>query len=470
MSLIFAKVVNMSISAGILILAVILVRLLFRKLPRKIFIIVWILVMIRLVCPLTIFNSLSPVPDDFFSGHTSNTKITGDTEWQGKWSEQSEVPAGKDDPGADAAAPAFDTFRLLSIVWAAGAAAILAGAAIKAAKLRRTVKDAVNYRDNVYLSSGIKTSFVLGVFDPKIYVPSIVGTEQRRYMIDHESEHIRHRDHLLKLLFYVILSVHWFDPLVHIAYHLFSEDLEMACDERTIEKQDAEYRANYLQTLLDCGISSSIMSFGTLSFGNVGIKRRIERIMNYKKTKTITIIVFAVVFVALVFFLMTNNATAAENAEAPEDYDDYVHMVIRDADGKIVEETYIYQPEATRPSEPLTDLPEYGSVSAEDVQQYDKLIRIRDEVLREGVSRSSGELGDPVFAVCEGEVISSDRDGAYGLCVTIKDNDGRTWKYGHCCELIAKAGDHVSFGDPIAYIGSTGLIESPGLIIRIVEQ
>ena len=470
MSLIFAKVVNMSISAGILILAVILVRFLFRKLPRKIFLIAWMLVMIRLVCPFTVTNSLSPVPSDFFSGHTSNTKIAGDTEWQGKWSEQSEVPAGKDDPGADAAAPAFDTFRLLSIVWAAGAAAILAGAAIKAAKLRRTVKDAVNCRDNVYLSSGIKTSFVLGVFDPKIYVPSIVGTEQRRYMIDHESEHIRHRDHLLKLLFYVILSVHWFDPLVHIAYHLFSEDLEMACDERTIEKQDAEYRANYLQTLLDCGISSSIMSFGTLSFGNVGIKRRIERIMNYKKTKTITIIVFAVVFVALVFFLMTNNATAAENAEAPEDYDDYVHMVIRDADGKIVEETYIYQPEATRPSEPLTDLPEYGSVSAEDVQQYDKLIRIREEVLREGVSRSSGELGDPVFAVCEGEVISSDRDGAYGLCVTIKDNDGRTWKYGHCCELIAKAGDHVSFGDPIAYIGSTGLIESPGLIIRIVEQ
>ncbi|MBR6236159.1 MAG: peptidoglycan DD-metalloendopeptidase family protein, partial [Firmicutes bacterium] len=260
---------------------------------------------------------------------------------------------------------------------------------------------------------------------------------------------------------------HWFNPLCHLAYHLFSEDLEMACDERTIEPRDAEYRAKYLQTLLDCGISLLTLRFGTLSFGTVGIKRRVERIMSFKKTKGITIAFFAVVCLSLVFFLMTNNAAAA--GKPSEDHDDYVHVVIRDGNGNVVESVDVYQPDALSPPEPLPDLPDHGSVSSEDPEKYDALLKIREEILTEGVYRSSGELGDPVFAVCEGEVISSERDGGYGLCVTIKDNDGRIWKYGHCSKLTFEKGDYVSFGDLIAYVGTTGLIEKPGIIISIVK-
>ena len=260
MSPVLVKTINMSISSGILILAVILVRLLFRKLPRKIFIIAWILVMIRLVCPFTISNALSPVPADFFSGNVSGTETAGETEWQGNVPDHSDIPADKERPESTEPESALDTGILFCIIWAAGAAVILAVAAVRTGRLRKTVGDAEHYQENIFVCADIKTSFVLGILRPRIYVPSAIGEKQRSYIIDHKEEHIKYRDHLLKLLFYIILAVHWFDPLVHIAYHLFSEDLEMACDERTVEGQDSQYRVDYLQTLLDCGISSSIMS------------------------------------------------------------------------------------------------------------------------------------------------------------------------------------------------------------------
>ena len=467
MSLIFAKVVNMSISAGILILAVILVRFLFRKLPRKMFLIAWMLVMIRLVCPFTISNALSPVPADFFSGNVSGTETAGETEWQGNVPDHSDIPADKERPESTEPESALDTGKLFCIIWAAGAAVILAVAAVRTGRLRKTVGDAEHYQENIFVCADIKTSFVLGILRPRIYVPSAIGEEQRSYIIDHEEEHIKYRDHLLKLLFYIILAVHWFDPLVHIAYHLFSEDLEMACDERTVEGRDSQYRADYLQTLLDCGISSSIMSFGTLSFGSIGIKRRIERIMNYKKTKSITIAVFTVVCLALVFFLMTNNAVEAKDSIDPNEHGG-TRVVIRDASGTVVE-SYNLGDSGLDATVPSTDFPEYDPVSGEDREKYGGLQQIREETLKEGVYRSSEEYGDPIYAVCEGEVISSERDGGYGLCVTIRDDNGRIWKYGHCSELVAKTGDYVSFGDHIAYIGMTGLIEKPGVIIRIVQ-
>lgn len=466
MSLIFAKVVNMSISAGILILAVILVRFLFRKLPRKIFLIAWMLVMIRLVCPFTVTNSLSPVPSDFFSEHLSNAEIAEGTEWNGG-TNRSDIPADPEQPAPSDPVTGISINIIICSIWLAGAVSISAAAVVRTLRLRKSVEDSEQYNDNVYICDGIKTSFVIGVLDPRIYISSAISEEKRGYIIDHEKEHIKHLDHLAKLLFYIITAVHWFNPLCHLAYHLFSEDLEMACDERTIEPRDAEYRAKYLQTLLDCGISLLTLRFGTLSFGNVGIKRRVERIMSFKKTKGITIAFFAVVCLSLIFFLMTNNAAAA--GKPSEDHDDYVHVVIRDGNGNVVESVDVYQPDALSPPEPLPDLPDHGSVSSEDPEKYDALLKIREEILTEGVYRSSGELGDPVFAVCEGEVISSERDGGYGLCVTIKDNDGRIWKYGHCSKLTVEKGDYVSFGDLIAYVGTTGLIEKPGIIIRIVK-
>ena len=463
MSLVLLKIINMSISAGILILAVILVRSLFRKIPRKIFIVAWILVMIRLVCPLSVTNPLSPVPGSFIGGNTTITGITDDSALPGSQTENKAEPADAGQPEPAAPALVLDTCKLVFVLWTAGIAVILAKAGIKTARLRKTVKDPVRYQENVYLCRGIKSSFILGIVRPGIYIPSSVGDEHLRYIIDHEKEHIQHRDHLIKLLFYVIVAVHWFNPLCHIAYHLFSEDLEMACDERTIDRRDAQYRANYMQTLLDCGLVSSAPGIEALSFGSIGIKRRVERIMDNKKAGKTAVAAFAIVCAALVFFLMTNNAAAADSSKDPENIDQTKYVTIRDSKGDIVEEYVVEVEGALMP-------PQIVTVSEDHADpQYDALAVIRDTVLREGVYRSSAKQGDPVFAVEEGKVISSGYESLYGYCVTVLDSEGRIWKYGHCSALAAKEGDSITAGSLIGYAGTSGLTTDPAVIIKIVK-
>ncbi len=462
MNLVFTKIVNMSISAGILISAVILIRLLSKKIPRKIFIIVWILVMIRLVCPVSFSNTLSPVPGEFCLGNTlkdGSSGITNSPEQPGSEAGQTETQAV---PATHAST--LDNNRIFCALWIAGMVIILTKAGIKTLKLRRTVKEANNIRDNVFLSPKIKSSFVLGIVRPRIYIPSSLGKEYLRYVIDHEKEHIIHGDHLLKFLFYIIVAVHWFNPLCHMAYHMFSEDLEMACDERTLNRRDTEYRANYIQTLLDCEIYSSALSIGTLSFGSIGIKRRIERIMSYKKPGIISLAVFACICFALIFFLMTDNAAAAEIKNESPDYDDGMHMAIRDANG---EEFEAIEVEDAGQLE-LPESPAYNDNYTS--MQYDSLSDIREEVLKEGVYRCDVEKGEPFFAVCDGRVISAKYEKAYGYCVTIEDDEGRLWKYGHCSKLTAKEGDSISIGNLIAYTGISGLTPVPAVIIRIVKQ
>ena len=462
MSLFFLRIVNMSISAGILILAVILVRALFLNIPRKIFIVLWILVMIRLVCPLSVANPLSPVPGDFFSGNTAGTGAADYSKWPSGQAENTEIPT---DPGRTApvvSSAGLDVTKMLCIVWIAGAAAILAKAGIKTARLKRTVRDAVMYQEDVYLCPGIKSSFILGIIRARIYIPSSIGDEHLSYIIDHETEHIRHWDHLFKLLFYVIMAGHWFNPLCYIAYHLFSEDLEIACDERTNDCRDVQYRAGYMQTLLDCSSYSSDPRVATLSFGTVGVKGRVKRIMNNKKMRKGTIVVFAIVCIAMVFFLMTNKAAAAEGSKLSDDIDESMSVVIRDASGNVVEtieQEDIGQLESTVTSdhEKHTDT------------QYDSLIKIREEVLREGVYTCSAENGEPVYAVFEGKVVSAEYESLYGFCVTVLDSESRTWKYGHCSELTAKQGDSISTGDLIAYAGTSGITPEAAVIIRVFK-
>ena len=463
MSSVLCRILNMSVFGGILILAVILLRLLFRRIPRRIFIIAWILVMIRLVCPFSIPNELSPLPEDLFAAGRADTGIEDHYVLPGSRTESIDGRSEEGQTGPADPAPASGIYKGLYVLWIAGIAAILAKACIKTVKLRRKVSNAVSYRENVYLCPDIRSSFILGFARPGIYIPSSAGSDQLRYIIDHEKQHIAGRDHVVKLLFYIIAAVHWFNPLCHIAFRLFSEDLEMACDERTIARRDAQYRANYMQTLLDCGMYSTVPGAGTLSFGSIGIKRRVERIMNNKKTGKVTIAAFAAVCAALVFFLMTGNAAAADVPEVPEDFDETKYTVIRDAGGEIVEAFNTSEPEHLEPPRKTENK------GAHTDPQFGSLAEIREEVLRNGVFRSSAKQGDPVFAVSEGTVVSAKFESPYGHCVTVKDAEGRTWKYGHCSELIAKEGVAVKTGDLIAYAGSSGITPGPAVIIKIVK-
>ena len=196
----------------------------------------------------------------------------------------------------------------------------------------------------------------------------------------------------------------------------------------------------------------------------VGIKRRVERIMNDRKTGRITFGVFVITCAALVFFLMTNNVAIADDKDGLADIDPSRFMVIRAADGTVVEafetEEEGYLEPAAIPPHSIT-----SSVQAED------LLLIKEEVLREGVYRSSATLGEPVHALSTGVVVDAgfSHGSGFGYCVTIEDEDGRVWRYGHCCELVVAGGDNVVAGDLIAYAGVSGYASEPTVDIRVVR-
>ena len=460
MNPVFAKILNMSLGGSILILAVILIRVLFARIPRRALILLWILVMIRLICPLSITNPMSPVPGDLFGIENGSEDLTNGAD-NGKES----IAQGSSIRGYS---------DLLCFVWASGVAVVFAASGIKTAKLRKAVRGAECCNDNVYLAPAISSSFVLGIFKPKIYVPAAVVPWQRKYIIDHEKTHIRCGHNLIKLLFYAALAVHWFNPLCHIAYRLFSEDLEMACDERTVSGQDSAYTANYVQTLLDSSKISSLVGINMLSFGSVGVKRRIERIMDRKKISIVVIAAFAVSCIAFVFFLMPSSASGASMGLDDGGLVGASQTIIQDADGNITEVIDDGDPEELQPSQVaviekyhVNEAPHHEEIRSEEDQS--SLHGVRETVLRDGVYRKNAVYGEPVYAVCQGTVVSSRFESPYGNCVTIVDNDGLTWKYGHFSELAAKEGDAISVGNVIGYAGTSGITAGPAVLIRIVK-
>lgn len=280
------KILHMSIYGGILILAVLLIRALFAEIPRRLMLVVWVLVIIRLMCPFSVSNSLSPVPSTFFHAE-QRVEGTINAGERSDWStEDIKLSIAQDGPVSE---DTIEFVSLLFAVWLVGMAVVLGTAEMKCARIRKSVRDAVCWRENVYLCPHIRDSFVLGLIHPRIYIPSSIGREHLDYIIDHEREHIRQKDHLLKFMFYIAMAVHWFNPLCRLAYARFSGDLEVACDERTLRRRDAKYKADYMQALLDCGSFSASLGMETLSFGRIGMKGRVERIMNERKTGKITL-------------------------------------------------------------------------------------------------------------------------------------------------------------------------------------
>ena len=322
MSHVFLKVVDLSLNASLLIFAVLLFRLLMKRIPRNFFVILWALVMLRFLCTLPVssrFHTLynETIPEALSSLEAYSAEAIDNMIEQTNLS-QYRAYTETGIPLTQVIRPVLK--ELLACLWLVGTVIFLLNTCIKTIRLRINVKGAVNLRDNVYICSGIRQSFVLGIVKPKMYIPATLGEERTEFVLEHEKEHIRHGDHIFKLFFYLILMVHWFNPLCHIAYKLFSEDLEIACDERTIKSKNMEYRANYLQTLLDCTAFESNLTLGLLSFSDGGIKGRIKRIMAYKRPGIVELAIWVMACLIPVFFLMTNDFVSLAKAEASSSY------------------------------------------------------------------------------------------------------------------------------------------------------
>ena len=303
---VFLKLVNLSISASWLILAVLVLRFVLKKAPKWVMPLLWGVVALRLVCLFSIESALSLIP----SAETIPSEIVTETREPVLYEQATldivtnpTLPSAAEVPVGVSRQQAQVDFNIYSVLWLAGMAALLVHALVSAGKLKRKLATAILLRDNIYESEFVDSPFVFGVVKPNIYLPMHMDEGAAAYVIAHEHAHLARRDHWWKVLGYLVLALHWFNLLVWVAYILFCRDIELACDEKVVKGLDGAARADYSQALLSCAAPKRAVAACPLAFGEGNIKMRVKSALHYKKPAfwVAAAAVLAVVIVAVCF-------------------------------------------------------------------------------------------------------------------------------------------------------------------------
>ena len=309
MSELFLKIVNMSISASWAVVAVLALRFCLKKAPKWVNVLLWGIVAMRMVFPFSIESVLSLIP----SAETISPTIM----MEQSPSVQTGVPAlnhvinpvisGSFTPAPGASAnPLQIWIPVLAGIWLFGIAALFLYSAVSYWRLRRKVCEAVILRGNIYQSEKVGSPFVLGIIRPKIYLPYHMDSREMDHVIAHEQTHIRRRDHWWKPLGFLLLTIHWFNPLMWLSYVLLCRDIELACDEKVIREMGNEQRADYTQALVACSVGRRVIAACPLAFGEVGVKERVKSVMNYKKPAFWIVLASVIVCAAAAVCFLTN--------------------------------------------------------------------------------------------------------------------------------------------------------------------
>ena len=306
MNELFLKIINMSISASWLILAVLILRLVLKQAPKWVNVLLWGIVAVRLICPFSFKSALSLIPsaetfpEKIISGPSFDIQ-TGISpvdnrinDYLGDWYfEGVTVPANNGN----------NIMTILTIVWTIGILLLVAYTVISYWRLHREIDIAVRCKDNIFQSENVSSPFVLGIINPRIYLPFSMNEQDLEHVVAHEQAHIRRKDHWWKPLGFLLLTIYWFNPLMWLAYVLLCRDIELACDEKVIKKLGNEQRADYTQALVACSVNRRMIAACPLAFGEVGVKDRVKSVMNYKKPAFwgVVLAVIACVIVAVCF-------------------------------------------------------------------------------------------------------------------------------------------------------------------------
>ena len=309
MSELFLKIINMSISASWLILAVLILRLVLKKAPKWVNVLLWGIVAVRLICPFSFESALSLIPsaetfpEKVISGPSFDIQTgispvdnrindyLGDRYFEGVT-----VPANNGN----------NIMTILTIVWIIGILLLVAYTIISYRRLHREIDTAVHYKDNIFQSENVSSPFVLGIINPRIYLPFSMNEQDLEHVVAHEQAHIRRKDHWWKPFGFLLLTIHWFNPLMWMAYVLLCRDIELACDEKVIKELGNEQRGDYTQALVACSVNRRMIAACPLTFGEVGVKERVKSVMNYKKPAFWVIIIAVIVCVGVAVCFLTN--------------------------------------------------------------------------------------------------------------------------------------------------------------------
>ena len=312
MNKLFLKIINMSISASWLVLAVLLLRFVLKKAPKWVNVLLWGIVAVRLAFPFSIESALSLIPsaETIPPNIGMNTTPTINSGINAINNAVNPIISQSNTPMAGASVnPLQITIGIFEYIWIFGMIALALYTAISYWRLHRKVDTAVRYKDNIFQSENVKSPFVLGIIKPRIYLPFNMNGQDLEHVVAHEQAHIHRKDHWWKPFGFLLLTIHWFNPLVWLAYVLLCRDIELACDERVIKELGNEQRADYTQALVACSVNRRMIAACPLAFGEVGVKDRVKSVMNYKKPAFwgVVLAVIVCVFVAVCF--LTNPVT-----------------------------------------------------------------------------------------------------------------------------------------------------------------
>ena len=309
MNELFLKIINMSISASWLVLAVLILRFVLKKAPKWINVLLWGIVAIRLICPFSFESTLSLIPSaetiplniGMDTTPTINSGISAINNAVNPIISQSNTPMA----GSSVNLLQI-TIGIYEYIWIFGMIALALYTAISYWRLRRKVDTAVRYKDNIFQSENVSFPFVLGIIKPRIYLPFKMNGQYLEYVVAHEQAHICRKDHWWKPLGFLLLMIHWFNPLMWLAYVLLCRDIELACDEKVIKELCNEQRGDYTQALVACSVNRRMIAACPLAFGEVSVKERVKSVMNYKKPAFWVIIISVIVCVGVAVCFLTN--------------------------------------------------------------------------------------------------------------------------------------------------------------------
>ena len=318
MAAVFLKLLNLSISASWLVLAVLVLRLVSKRSPKWMNVLLWGIVALRLVLPFSVESALSLIPSaetvspaavqfDPAPTITSGVSVIDNAVNPSLSEHFSAVPTASVNP-------LYVWTEIAGWVWLIGLGAMLLYALVSYLRLRRRVSVSLPIQDHIYLCDAISSPFILGVVKPRIYLPSGLDEVQRQNVLAHEQAHLARRDHWWKPLGFALLAVYWFNPVLWLAYTLLCRDIELACDERVIRTMDESAVKTYSTVLLACSMPRKAVITCPLAFGEVGVKERVRNALHYKKPAFWVVAASVAVCVVVAVCFLTDPPTDTDAA------------------------------------------------------------------------------------------------------------------------------------------------------------
>ena len=314
MDSLFLTILNMSITGAFVIVAICLARLSLKRAPKMISYCLWAVAGFRLVFPFSIESMFSLIP-------FNNTVIPSEFTTQAVPHINNSIPVIDSAvssilPAATASTSPLQTLTMIgAYVWLAVSVTMVTYGVVSYIRLKIRMRSATRIEENIYEIDTIKSPFVLGVFKPEIYIPSNLNKQEYDYIILHEQTHIRRRDHINKVAAYIILCVHWFNPLAWVAFLLMSIDMEMSCDECVLKSIGIDTKKKYSLTLLSQASNRNIIGISPLAFSEGGLKTRIRNVLNFKKIPLGIVIIAIVLTIALSVGLTLNRVSTVPGSD-----------------------------------------------------------------------------------------------------------------------------------------------------------